>query len=172
MHIIFILGGRMSKTGTEWTSLWEAPGGCGWLGRTWAEQSETQQFLFLTTLPQQRRGKSSPFPIFFCLNSGWSHVGENPPLFFFLVKPPAEVWNIMRRMEFFSDFLRVACLLALENASWIRQVTNWDLRLNVGSSFVIESIICCEGRGVSLAIYHGISFWIKFCWNCEVLGSQ
>lgn len=72
------------------TALWEAPGGCGWLGRTWAEQSKTQQFLFLTILPQQRRGKSSPFPIFFCLNSGWSHMGGKNPLFFFLVKPPTD----------------------------------------------------------------------------------
>lgn len=90
--------------------LWEAPGGCGWFGRTWAEQSKTQQFLFLTTLPQQRWGKSSPFPIFFCLNSGWSHVGGKRPFFFFFWWNHQQMYKVMQRMEFFfSDFLRVVC---------------------------------------------------------------
>lgn len=37
-----------------------------------AEEGRTQHFLFLTTAPQPRQGRHSPFPNF--LNSGWSHV--------------------------------------------------------------------------------------------------
>lgn len=54
----------------------------------------------------------------------------------------------MQRMEFFFRFSQ-SCLLALENASWILPVTSWDLRLNVRSLSVVESIIYCEGREAS-----------------------
>lgn len=50
---------------------------------TGAEEGRTQQFLFLTAVPQPRRGRHSPFPNFLFLNSAWR-------LFYFL-KPPAEV---------------------------------------------------------------------------------
>lgn len=51
---------------------------------TGAEEARTQQFLFLTTAPQPRQSRHSPFPNFLFLNSGWSHVGT-------FLKPTAEV---------------------------------------------------------------------------------
>lgn len=47
-----------------------------------AEECRTQQFLFLTAMPQPRRGRHSPFPNFLFLNSGWSHVGILFNIFF------------------------------------------------------------------------------------------